>query len=55
MEWHHYSCNRCGHTLRATINNPSPHLACAACGKHYFNEITKVEYDKARREAPLQK
>jgi DNA-directed RNA polymerase subunit RPC12/RpoP len=55
MNWRYYGCNRCGHAIRTISNNPSPYLACAACGNHYFNGITKVEYDKARRKAPLQK
>lgn len=55
MNWHYFACNRCGHTFRTTIDNPDKHLACAACVNQYFNELSKSEYDEARKKAPLPK
>lgn len=51
MNWHHFACNRCNATLRTPIDNPNTHFACAACGFIFFHEISKSEYDKAKREA----
>ena len=51
MNWHYYACNRCNATLRTPIDNPDKHFVCAACDHSFFHEITKEDYDKARRDA----
>lgn len=55
MTWHYYACNRCGATLRTSIDNPNAHYVCGPCGYTIFNEITKKDYDKERRRAPSPK
>ncbi|AJP62045.1 hypothetical protein [ANMV-1 virus] len=49
MNWHYYVCNFCNETLRTPIDNPSKHLVCASCDNSNFREITKKEYDDARK------
>jgi hypothetical protein len=49
MIWHYYSCNRCNYTFRTPIDNPDYHVKCANCDYELFHEISKDDYDKARR------
>ena len=50
MNWHYFACNRCGITFRTTVDNPDLNIKCANCEYDIFHEITKAEYEKARRE-----